>query len=103
MTSVGLSAREAETVFSPTSVLVTRISAKPRSSVSTLVLLSVTEVPRKLTFMPSTGLPLASVTLAVMVAPSVVLTTNEYTEVKEASFAVPASAINVTCFVSLTP
>ena len=103
MTSVGLSAREAETVFSPTSVLVTRISAKPRSSVSTLVLLSVTEVPRKLTFMPYTGLPLASVTLAVMVAPSVVLTTNEYTEVKEASVAVPASAIKVTCFVSLTP
>ncbi len=103
MTSVGLSAREAETVFSPTSVLVTRISAKPRSSVSTLVLLSVTEVPRKLTFMPSTGLPLASVTLAVMVAPSVVLTTKEYTEVNEASFAVPASAIKVTCFVSLTP
>ncbi|EIQ44643.1 hypothetical protein SB444474_0938, partial [Shigella boydii 4444-74] len=33
-----------------------------------------------------------------MVAPSVVLTTNEYTEVKEASFAVPASAIKVTCF-----
>lgn len=101
MILVGLFVREVEIVFSSISVFVIRILAKFRLFVLTLVLFSVTEVSRKLIFMFFIGLSLALVTFVVMVAFSVVLTTNEYIEVKEVSFAVLVSVIKVICFVLL--